>query len=204
MSQQIIRDLENQYMKAEPPQFDIGDTVGVHVRIVEGGKQRVQVFTGTVIGVRGRGVNRKFTVRRIVAGEGVERIFPLHSPHVTRIDIVRSGVTRRAKLYFLRNRIGKATRLKERRAKSRKGVVVEGEETIAEKEAREAEELAKINAAEEQTKAKAAQEKARTKAEKKAAKAKAHEHKPKDDPAKDTQPAAQPAEDTPNEKATDA
>lgn len=159
MSQEIIRSLEQEYMKAEAPQFDIGDTVDVHVKIVEGGKERVQVFTGTVIAVRGRGINRKFTVRRIVAGEGVERIFPLHSPAIMKIEVVRSGVSRRSKLYYLRDRIGKATRLKERRVK--RLVHVEGEETVAEKEAREAEETAKIKAAEE---AKAAEKAAQARA----------------------------------------
>lgn len=153
MSQQIIHDLENEYLKSEPPQFEIGDTVDVHVRIIEGDKQRIQVFKGTVIARRGRGTNEKFTVRRIVNGEGVERIFPVHSPRIAKIDVVRSGVVRRAKLYFLRDRVGKKTRLKERRVVRKKAVIVEGEESIAEAEARKAEEEAKI--------AKAAAEKAR-------------------------------------------
>jgi large subunit ribosomal protein L19 len=161
MSQQIIRDLESNFMKAEVPQFDVGDIVGVHVRIIEGGKERIQVFTGTVLAVGGRGINRKFTVRRIVAGEGVERIFPIHSPRIVKVEVVRSGVIHRSKLYFLRDRIGKATRLKERRVKRRKDLKVEGEESIAEKRAREAEEEAKIKAAEE---AKAAEKAAKDKA----------------------------------------
>jgi len=147
MSQQIIRDVEAEFFKSQRPQFDIGDTVGVHVRIAEGDKERIQVFRGTVIGRRGRGLNEKFTVRRIVAGEGVERIFPLHSPRITQIEVIRSGVTRRAKLYFLRDRVGKSTRLKERRAAGKKAVHVEGEESIAEAQARKAEEEAKIAAA---------------------------------------------------------
>ena len=147
MSQEFIRSVEQDYMKAEAPKFDIGDTVDVHVKIVEGGKERVQIFTGTVIAVRGRSINRKVTVRRIVSGEGVERIFPLHSPAIIKIDVVRSGMARRAKLYYLRDRIGKSTRLKERRAK--RTVHVVGEETVAEKDAREAEAAAKIKAAEE-------------------------------------------------------
>lgn len=100
-------------IKKDLPQFDIGDTVGVHCKIVEGDKERVQVFTGTVIGRRGAGVSESFTVRRIVNNEGVERTFPIHSPRIGQIDIVRHGKTRRAKLYFLRDRVGKATRLKE-------------------------------------------------------------------------------------------
>ncbi|MBN2582893.1 MAG: 50S ribosomal protein L19 [Planctomycetes bacterium] len=158
MSQQIIREVETEYLKGEKPQFDIGDTVGVHVRIVEGDKERVQVFRGTVIARRGRGTNEKFTVRRIVAGEGVERIFPLHSPRVTKIEVVRSGVTRRAKLYFLRDRVGKSTRLKERRVVQKKTVHVEGEESIAEAEARRVEEEAKIAAAKAEKQQEAADE----------------------------------------------
>ena len=113
MAQQTIRDVEREFMKQQPPTFDIGDTVGVHVRIQEGGKERIQVFVGTVIGRRGGGINEKFTVRRIVSGEGVERVFPLHSPSITKVDVISSGRTRRAKLYFLRDRVGKATRLKD-------------------------------------------------------------------------------------------
>lgn len=114
MSQQIIRDVEKECLKAAPPQFAIGDTVGVHVKIQEGDKERIQIFTGTVIGRKGRGINEKFTVRRIVSGEGVERIFPLHSPRVDKIEVERHGDVRRAKLTYLRKRIGKgATLVKE-------------------------------------------------------------------------------------------
>lgn len=95
--------------------FDIGDTIDVHCRILEGEKERVQVFTGTVIARSGRGNQAMFTVRRIVAGEGVERKFPLNSPKIAKVVVKRSSVVRRAKLYFLRDRIGKAVRLKERR-----------------------------------------------------------------------------------------
>ncbi len=119
MNGDIIRQFEQEYCQQEPPHFEIGDTVGVHVKISEGGKERVQVFTGVVIARRGGGVNEKFTVRRIVAGEGVERVFPLHSPKIAKVEVSRSGVTSRAKLYYLRDRIGKATRLKERRMTSR-------------------------------------------------------------------------------------
>ena len=129
MSQQIIREVEKEGLKVSPPQFAIGDTVGVHVRIQEGEKERTQIFTGTVIGRKGAGINEKFTVRRIVSGEGVERIFPLHSPKIGKIEVVRSGVTRRAKLYFLRDRVGKRTKLKERRGA--KAIHVAGEETTA-------------------------------------------------------------------------
>jgi len=185
MSQQTIRDFEKQYVKADRPHFEIGDTVGVHVRIIEGDKQRIQVFTGTVIGRRGAGVNEKLTVRRIIAGEGVERVFPLHSPQVARIDVIRSGVTRRAKLYYLRDRVGKATRLKERRTK-RGQVIVEGEETVAEREAREAADEAKIRAAEKARKEADRQEAERRAAEEEARKRAAAEKKAKDDKAEKT------------------
>lgn len=114
MVSSIIEQVEQAHLKKDAPQFSIGDTVDVHVKIVEGGKERVQVFTGTVISQKGRGVNEMFTVRRIVNEEGVERIFPLHSPNVTKVDVKRSGVVRRSKLYFLRDRSGKATRLREK------------------------------------------------------------------------------------------
>ena len=93
----------------------VGDTIDVHYLIVEGEKERVQVFQGVLIGMKGRGINRTITVRRIVANEGVERIFPLHSPRIAKIDVVRRGDARRAKLYYLRDRIGKARRLRDRR-----------------------------------------------------------------------------------------
>lgn len=102
-------------MKSEVPQFAIGDTVDVHTRILEGTKERIQVFNGVVIARAGSGSRETFTVRRIVQGEGVERKFPLHSPRVADVVVKRSGVVRRAKLYFLRDRVGKAVRLKERR-----------------------------------------------------------------------------------------
>jgi large subunit ribosomal protein L19 len=99
------------------PRFDVGDTVDVHVRILEGTKERVQVFNGTVIAKRGEGARETFTVRRIVQGEGVERIFPLNSPKIAKVDVKRSGESRRAKLYYLRDRVGKATKLREKKAK---------------------------------------------------------------------------------------
>ena len=95
--------------------FEVGDTVDVHTRILEGDKERLQVFSGTVIARSGRGNREMFTVRRIVAGEGVERKFPVNSPKIAKIEVKRSSVVRRAKLYFLRDRVGKAVRLKERR-----------------------------------------------------------------------------------------
>jgi large subunit ribosomal protein L19 len=104
-------------MKSEVPAFDVGDQVDVHQRILEGQKERTQVFSGTVIAKRGDGMREMFTVRRIVQGEGVERVFPVHSPKIAKIEVKRTGKVRRAKLYYLRDRVGKATRLRERRPK---------------------------------------------------------------------------------------
>ena len=115
MNQQLMDLVEKDSLKTEVPEFEIGDTVEVHTKILEGEKERVQVFAGTVIARNGGGSREMFTVRRIVAGEGVERKFPLHSPRVEQVVVQRSSIVRRAKLYFLRDRVGKATRLKERR-----------------------------------------------------------------------------------------
>jgi large subunit ribosomal protein L19 len=115
MNSSIISLVEQSSLKAEIPKFEIGDTVDVHTRILEGDKERIQIFNGVVIARSGAGSSEMFTVRRIVAGEGVERKFPLHSPRIAAIDVKRSGVVRRAKLYFLRDRIGKAVRLRQRR-----------------------------------------------------------------------------------------
>jgi large subunit ribosomal protein L19 len=100
--------------------FEIGDTVKVSLRILEGDKERVQIFEGVVIATRGSGTRENFTVRRIVAGEGVERTFPVNSPKIAKLEVVRHGVVRRAKLFYLRDRVGKAVRLVERRAKVEK------------------------------------------------------------------------------------
>lgn len=115
MSQQILKAVEASSLKKDLPQFQVGDTVDVHTRIVEGDKERIQVFSGTVIMRKGSGINETFTVRRIVNNEGVERIFPIHSPYISKVVAKRSGETRRAKLYYLRNRVGKAVRLVEKR-----------------------------------------------------------------------------------------
>ncbi|HUW33180.1 MAG TPA: 50S ribosomal protein L19 [Planctomycetota bacterium] len=111
----LVERLERQQMKADLPEFEIGDTVDVHVQIVEGDKERIQVFNGTVIGRKGGGINQAFTVRRIVQGEGVERTFPIHSPKVVKIVVKRKGHVRRAKLLYLRDRVGKSTRVRERK-----------------------------------------------------------------------------------------
>jgi large subunit ribosomal protein L19 len=115
MSQQVLNLVEKSSLKADIPDFKIGDTVDVHTRILEGEKERIQIFNGVVIARAGSGSRETFVVRRIVAGEGVERKFPLHSPKIAKIEVKRSGVVKRAKLYFLRDRIGKAVKLRERR-----------------------------------------------------------------------------------------
>lgn len=115
MSQEIINLVEKSSLKEQAPEFEVGDTVDVHTKILEGEKERIQVFTGTVIAKSGSGSREMFTVRRIVAGEGVERKFPLHSPRIDTVVVQRKSVVRRGKLYFLRDRVGKATRLRERR-----------------------------------------------------------------------------------------
>ena len=117
MKNRFIQIVEDAAVKKEVPTFDIGDQVDVHQRILEGEKERVQVFSGVVISRRGDGMREMFTVRRIVQSEGVERVFPLHSPKIAKIEVKRTGAVRRAKLYYLRDRVGKATRLRERKAK---------------------------------------------------------------------------------------
>ncbi len=117
MKTEMLDAVESKSLKKAIPHFEIGDVVDVHCRIKEGDKERTQIFTGTVISRKGRGINETFTVRRIVGDEGVERIFPLHSPNVVDIKPIRSGKTRRAKLYFLRQRTGKAVRLAQRHSK---------------------------------------------------------------------------------------
>ena len=115
MSRKILAAVEASSLKPDVPSFAIGDTVDVHTRILEGDKERIQIFNGVVIAKAGSGSRETFTVRRIVAGEGVERKFPLHSPKIATIQVKRSGVARRAKLYYLRDRSGKSTRLREKR-----------------------------------------------------------------------------------------
>jgi large subunit ribosomal protein L19 len=114
MQNHLMDTVEKSTMKTSIPAFDIGDTVDVHVRILEGDKERIQIYNGVVIARSGSGSREMFTVRRIVQGEGVERKFPIHSPRIADITVKRSGKVRRAKLYYLRQRSGKAVRLKER------------------------------------------------------------------------------------------
>ena len=115
MSQEIMKLAVQSCLKTDVPNFEIGDTVEVHCRILEGQKERIQIFSGVVIARSGSGASEMFTVRRIVQGEGVERKFPLHSPKIAKIVVTRSSYVKRAKLYYLRQRTGKAVRMKERR-----------------------------------------------------------------------------------------
>ncbi len=110
-----LDEIEAAYLRDDVPDFGPGDTVRVHVRVVEGGRERVQVYEGVVIGRSGGGLRETFTVRKISFGVGVERIFPVHAPIIQKIEVMRRGDVRRAKLYFLRDRVGKATRIKEKR-----------------------------------------------------------------------------------------
>ena len=113
--QSILESITAATLKKDVPRMDVGDTVNVHVRIVEGDKERVQVFQGVLISRKGRGVNEMITVRRIVEDVGIERTLPLNSPMIAQIDVVRRADSRRAKLYFLRDRAGKSRRLRDRR-----------------------------------------------------------------------------------------
>lgn len=114
-TQQIIESINAESLKTDIPVMHIGDTVNVHVRIVEGDKERVQVFQGVLISRKGRGINEMITVRRIVDNEGVERTWPINTPLISKIEVVRRGDARRAKLYYLRDRVGKSRRLRDRR-----------------------------------------------------------------------------------------
>lgn len=113
--QQILENIVASQLKTDLPRMDIGDNVSVHVRIVEGDKERIQQFQGVLIARKGRGINEMLIVRRIVDNEGVERIFPLHSPRIAKFEVLRRGDARRAKLFFLRERTGKSRRLRDRR-----------------------------------------------------------------------------------------
>ena len=139
MQNALMDKVEKTSMKETVPHFEIGDTVDVHTRILEGEKERIQIFNGVVIARSGDGTREMFTVRRIVQGEGVERKFPVHSPRIANIVVKRSGKVRRAKLYYLRNLSGKAVRLKERFA--------HGKATAAEAKAAKAEKRAAKQAA---------------------------------------------------------
>jgi large subunit ribosomal protein L19 len=131
MINKLLQTVEKPSLKEAPGAFEVGDTVDVATRIIEGDKERIQVFSGTVIMKRGAGINETFTVRRIVNNEGVERIFPLHSPFISKIIVKRSGVNRRAKLFYLRDRVGKAVRLTEKRKTKQAGAGAAGAEPAA-------------------------------------------------------------------------
>jgi len=119
MNQALLDKIQSEQFRKDAAKFGVGDSVKVHTKVVEGEKERIQIFAGVVIGKRGRGLNETFTVRRISYGEGVERVFPLHSPRVDKIEVERSGAVRRAKLTYLRKRLGKgATLVKEKEAKA--------------------------------------------------------------------------------------
>src|ERR1700686_5891248 len=122
MNQAILDKIESEQYRKNPAEFSVGDTVRVHTKVVEGYKERIQVFAGVVIGRRGHGLNETFTVRRISYGEGVERVFPVHSPRVDKVEVERKGSVRRAKLTYLRRRLGKgATLVKEREGRMHAG-----------------------------------------------------------------------------------
>lgn len=109
-----LKAISQDSIKAEPPVIEIGDTVKVHVKIREGERERIQIFEGTVIALKGSGVSETFTVRRVSYGVGVERVFPVHSPNIAKVEAIRHGKVRRAKLYYLRARVGKASKVKEK------------------------------------------------------------------------------------------
>lgn len=109
---EIIKKIEKEQMRKKLPAFRVGDTVRVHTRIIEGEKERVQIFTGTVIARRGTGVSETFSVHRVAYGEGMERVFPLHSPRIAKIEVVKQGKVRRGKLYYLRGTTGKAAKVR--------------------------------------------------------------------------------------------
>ena len=110
---EIIKSIEKAQLRTDRPDFNVGDTLRVFVKVVEGNRERLQAFEGTVIAIKGSGISKTFTVRRISYGVGVERVFPMHSPNVVDVKVVRSGKVRRAKLYYLRDRVGKAAKVKE-------------------------------------------------------------------------------------------
>ena len=135
MSQALFDKIESEQFRKDSPKFNVGDSVRVHTKVVEGDKERIQIFSGVVIGRRGRGMNSTFTVRRISYGEGVERVFPLHSPRVDKIEVERKGDVRRAKLTYLRKRLGKGATLVKEREGSRMGTTATGSTAAAPTEA---------------------------------------------------------------------
>jgi len=138
----IIEKLNATQLKKDIPALRVGDVVNVNVKIVEGDKERAQLFSGTIIAIKGAGMNKSITVRRISFGEGVERVFQIHSPRIEKIEVTKSGEVRRAKLYYIREKVGKASRIKEK-----KKVVIVGEETVQAAPAAEAKPAAPAPAA---------------------------------------------------------
>lgn len=175
----IIDVVEKESMKENAPQFKVGDLVDVHVKTVEGDKERIQIFNGMVIRRKGSGIRETFTVRRIVQGEGVERIFPVHSPNVTDVKVKKSHKTRRAKLYYLRDRKGKSARLKEVRRRVKK--TSSAKETVPVVAADEPAEPAETTKPKKAAKAKAATKTPKAEKATKAPKAKAKATKKKDE-----------------------
>jgi large subunit ribosomal protein L19 len=143
MNQALIDKIESEQYRKNPVDFGVGDSVKVHTKVVEGDKERIQVFAGVVIGRRGHGLNSTFTVRRISYGEGVERVFPVHSPRVDKVEVERRGSVRRAKLTYLRKRLGKGATL----VREKEGRGAEGAEAAASAKAAKAAKAAKEEAA---------------------------------------------------------
>ncbi len=123
----LIEELESSHLKADIPEFNVGDTVKVHVRLIEGEKERIQVFTGTVIARKGSGISETFSVYRIAYGTNMERVFVLHSPRIAQIEVIRKGKVRRAKLYYIRGLSGKKAKVKEKIGTKKKKIVVHAE-----------------------------------------------------------------------------
>jgi large subunit ribosomal protein L19 len=133
MNQALQDKIESEQFRKNPVDFAVGDSVKVHTKVVEGDKERIQIFAGVVIGRRGRGLNSTFTVRRISYGEGVERVFPVHSPRVEKVEVERKGSVRRAKLTYLRKRLGKgATLVKEKEGRTTGSAKAKAEKPVAE------------------------------------------------------------------------
>ena len=135
MNHLLQEKIESQYFRKNPANFRVGDSVRVHTKVVEGDKERIQIFSGVVIGRRGHGLNTNFTVRRISYGEGVERVFPLHSPRIDKIEVERQGDVRRAKLTYLRKRLGKGATLVKEKETSRAGGAASASAAAAKTEA---------------------------------------------------------------------
>lgn len=139
MKNRYLQTIEDQQKKSDIPDFLVGDTIDVHQKLLDGVKERIQVFSGTVISRVGEGTNEAITVRRIVQGEGVERIFPIHSPRVAKIEVKKAGMVRRAKLYYIRDRVGKAVKIKDDAKRQTKiDVAIKSSEIAAVKAAQEA------------------------------------------------------------------